>query len=170
MTRRTPRIIPYLAEAHVGRLGGFAFKWLVADFRSDPRLPSDAPAVAVVHNDEERIGAMAAEFLVSLGSFRSFAFVPVSQPYAKLHVWSERRATAFRAHLEPLGHPVTVFRSAAAWDERAGHVLAACERLGIRVPDQIAVIGVDNKVFRTRCGKSLRDGRRDARAKTAAQI
>ncbi len=137
---------------------------------SDPRLPSDAPAVAVVHNDEERIGAMAAEFLVSLGSFRSFAFVPVSRPYAKLHVWSERRETAFRAHLEPLGHAVAVFRGAAAfdtpddraalesfltalpkpaalmaaWDERAGHVLAACERLGIRVPGQVAVIGVDN--------------------------
>ena len=137
---------------------------------SDPRLPSDAPAVAVVHNDEERIGAMAAEFLVSLGIFRSFAFVPVSRPYAKLHVWSERRAMAFRAHLEPLGHSVAVFRGEAAfdtpddraalesflsalpkpaalmaaWDERAGHVLAACERLGIRVPDQIAVIGVDN--------------------------
>ncbi len=137
---------------------------------SDPRLPSDAPTVAVVHNDEERIGTMAADFLVSLGSFRSFAFVPVSRPYAKLHVWSERRAAAFAARLGLLGHRVTVFRSAAAfdtpddraalesfltalpkpaalmaaWDERAGHVLAACERLGIRVPDQIAVIGVDN--------------------------
>ena len=137
---------------------------------SDPRLPSDAPAVAVVHNDEERIGAMAAEFLVSLGSFRSFAFVPVSRPYEKRHIWSRRREDAFCAHVRQRGHRVTVFRGCAefesagdraeleaflaalpkpaalmaAWDERAGHVLAACERLGIRVPDQIAVIGVDN--------------------------
>jgi LacI family transcriptional regulator len=46
--------------------------------------------------------------------------------------------------LARLEHPVALF---AVTDERARMVLDACEALGRRVPDQVAVIGVDNDLL-----------------------
>ncbi len=50
-------------------------------------------------------------------------------------------AEAVEAWLEPLPKPVGVF-AANDWSGKA--VLGACARLGLRVPEEVAVVGVDN--------------------------
>jgi LacI family transcriptional regulator len=86
--------------------------------------------------------------------------------------WPEERAAAFQRQASEAGLPCSVYvdrrstarrwadsqRELATWlaslekpvglmacnDARALHVLAACRNVGLRVPDEIAVIGVDN--------------------------
>jgi len=60
--------------------------------------------------------------------------------YSPSHSWEQLQESLF-AWLEPLPKPVGVL---AANDVRARHVLEACRRFGLRVPDDVAVIGVDN--------------------------
>ena len=120
-----------------------------------------------VRNDDEDIGRFAASHLCSLGNFRSFGFVPG----AERTYWSLLREKGFRAHLRTKGVSASVFPSSgnmtkpvrpvlslstwlqnlpkpaavmAAFDERAVEVLDACGEAKIKVPQQVAVIGVDN--------------------------
>ena len=120
-----------------------------------------------VRNDDEDIGRFAASHLYSLGNFRSFGFVPC----AERTYWSLLREKGFRAHLRTKGVSTSVFPSSgnmtksvrpvlslstwlqnlpkptaimAAFDERAVEVLDACGEAKIQVPQQVAVIGVDN--------------------------
>lgn len=126
------------------------------------------PSVPLVVCDERAAGRLAVDHLVSSG-LRSFAFVGAKGMY-----WSDNRRTAFRAALELEGHGCTVFefprherqavppearlRPLAAWlrrlplpvgimaanDQYAGFTTAACRIAGIDVPDEAAVVGVDN--------------------------
>ncbi len=63
-------------------------------------------------------------------------------PWAGLrtHPWQEERQ-AIAQWLESLPRPVGIM---ACNDVRARHVLDACAHLGAQVPDEIAVVGVDN--------------------------
>ena len=125
-------------------------------------------SLAFVRNDDAAIGRFGAEFLKSLGRFRSFGFVPTNTPY----YCSILRSEGFNAELtngssadvrqyfaegiedgtaediEALGKwladlpkPTAVM---AVHDLRATHVLEAANMMKIKVPDQMAVIGVDN--------------------------
>jgi LacI family transcriptional regulator len=120
-------------------------------------------------SNDEAIARMAADHLLERG-FSNMAFCGF--PHSKLNLWSEAREKAFRncmtkakvpcwrftgrhrtarnwdalqreltEWLEPLPKPLGLM---ACDDVRARHVLEACRRLGIRVPDDVAVIGVDN--------------------------
>ena len=100
--------------------------------------------------------------------FRHFAFVGEAGS-----VWSRRRQASFRAHLRSMKFVVHEFPTSprshprdweseqavlAAWlsrlprplglmacnDDRGRDVLEACRGAGLRVPEEIAVIGVDN--------------------------
>ncbi len=133
-------------------------KWLGRRMRS----------LAFVRNDDEAIGRFGAEFLKSLGQFRSFGFVPTNTPY----YCSILRSEGFNAELkkgnaaeiqqytakgledgspediESLGRwladlpkPTAVM---AVHDMRATHVLEAANLMKIKVPEQMAIIGVDN--------------------------
>lgn len=122
----------------------------------------------LVHVDDEAIGVMAAEHLIVRG-FKHFAFFGIEE-----RNWSAARERAFVGHVKRHGYATSVRRVTArqahdeSWevhqqdlarwigglpkpagvmvcsDHRAGHVLAACRRGGVRVPDEVAVIGVDN--------------------------
>lgn len=120
-------------------------------------------------SNDEAIGLLAAEHLLERG-FRSMAFCGF--PRTRTNLWSDARGKAFKQHVVKAGCPCSVYagqhRSARNWDElqrglsqwlaalpkplglmacddvRARHVLEACGRLGLRVPDDVAVIGVDN--------------------------
>jgi len=122
----------------------------------------------LVHVDDEAIGVMAAEHLIVRG-FKHFAFFGIEE-----RNWSAARERAFVGHVKRHGYATSVRRVSArqahdeSWevhqqdlarwigglpkpagvmvcsDHRAGHVLAACRRGGVRVPDEVAVIGVDN--------------------------
>lgn len=122
----------------------------------------------IVHVDDGAIGAMGADHLFERG-FRNFAFVGIQGEN-----WSASREKAFLKHLKEHGCSAEVRSVSrhhvddiswevhqtdlAAWisklpkplgimvcsDQRGGQVLEACRRAGVRVPDDVAVIGVDN--------------------------
>ena len=133
-------------------------KWLGRRMRS----------LVFVRNDDAAIGRFGAGFLKSLGKFRSFGFVPTNTPYycsilrgegfhaelKKSNVTDVREYCAERAvdgtdedikalgkWLADLPKPAAVM---AVHDLRATHVLEAANMMKIKVPEQMAVIGVDN--------------------------
>jgi LacI family transcriptional regulator len=117
--------------------------------------------------DNHRIGELAFDHLRSRG-IEQFAFCGV--PYGQHHNQDER-CEAFRRHVEAAGFPCHLFRSwepganlertqehVAAWlrrlprpvgvlachDDCGFQVLTACRYADLRVPQEVAVIGVDN--------------------------
>jgi LacI family transcriptional regulator len=117
----------------------------------------DPPPPASVMSDNLAIGRLGAEHLARAGSF-SFAFyMPGSRSqYARL------RHEGFSARLAELGHRATRLTDEgpelakklaslprplavmAANDRAALPVVQACRAAGLRVPDDVAVLGVDN--------------------------
>lgn len=128
-----------------------------------------ASGVPYVYTDNEAIGRLAAEHLLACG-FEQLAFC--GYPKSATGGWSDERAAAFRQAAEEAGRACHVFRgrvgAARRWEDlqrelqdwlrglpkpigvmacndvRARHVLEACRGLGLRVPHDVAVIGVDN--------------------------
>ena len=124
--------------------------------------------LAFVRNDDSSIGRYAADFLRSLGNFRSFEFIPTNKPYycsvlrnegfrSKLQAYgtedvrtytnttaedgSADDISALADWLDALPKPAAVM---AVHDLRATHVLEAAHRRNIKIPDRLAIIGVDN--------------------------
>lgn len=109
-------------------------------------------------NDNEDIGRKGADYLLSLGTFATFAFVPDLSGRG----WSVLREKSFRQSLEKAGHDCVVYRPADgdldAWlrslpkpaavmtpfDFRARDVIAACRTTHLVVPEQVTVLSVDN--------------------------
>jgi LacI family transcriptional regulator len=129
---------------------------------SAARLIADVP---YVETDDQAIARLAAAHFAERG-FRRFAFLGDDR-----FRWSTNREAAFAAAVVALGHEVEVFaprgrRTAAsdddahveAWlgglekpvalfacyDVRGRQALDACRRAGIAVPDEVAVLGVDD--------------------------
>jgi len=121
------------------------------------------------NSDNEGVARLAAEHLINRG-FRRLAyygFMPT-----RINRWSEIRQRAFQraarkagircaVHVGPHGRArkwTTLQRELAGWlktlekpvglmacnDAGARHVLEACRTAGLRVPDDVAVVGVDN--------------------------
>ena len=120
--------------------------------------PPDSPNIAILRNDELAIGRAAARLLRSRGSFRTYAFMPQEE---RAYWWVLRERgfrlelgksrivpTRFRmremqlgAWLKSLPRPAAIFTSS---DMVAAKVIEACKAEKLRVPEQVAVIGVDN--------------------------
>lgn len=139
---------------------------LVAIGNTDERLFRRKANVAFLEMDNARIGSLGASYLLSLGRYRTYGFVPDHSPTR----WSRHRLRGFRKHLRENGHEVSVFSSGAdedsrlyhdnlaQWlselpkpaavmlvgDYRAGDVFDACARLRLAIPGDIAILGVDN--------------------------
>ena len=114
--------------------------------------------IALITGDEEAIGARAAKYLLSLGRFASFGFVPS----AERHPWSRLRERGFRAKLARHGVSANVYAPSkstlgewllalrkpaavlASFDFLAVDVLQACARNRIPVPNDVSVLGIDN--------------------------
>jgi LacI family transcriptional regulator len=119
-----------------------------------------------VCNDEVGVARAAAEHLLSRG-LRHFAFVGGTEPTDSL--WEQQRRDAFAAEVARAGFEGRVYpwpvllwgreqKRLARWlerlprptgvlashDQRARHVLEAARLAGLRIPDDLAVIGVDN--------------------------
>lgn len=123
----------------------------------DPDAPHN---VAYVQNDNAAIARFGGEYLLSLGRFRSFGFVPTEDE----HGWSRIRAEAFAEAVRTQQHGAFVFDpndltlSLKAWllalpkpaaimaacDTTALEVIEACKRAKLAVPGQVSVLGVDN--------------------------
>ena len=124
------------------------------------------PSSFSVSHDSVETARLAARELMTTG-FTNFAYVP----YAESRYWSAEREHAFAAALELNGHRCTAFRHHsmrdgatgrqralrrflaklrkpcaifAANDITAADVITAARFEGIPVPDEVAVIGVDN--------------------------
>lgn len=112
-------------------------------------------------------GTMAADYFLKKG-FKNFAFYGFSDI-----VWSRERAEGFEERLNKKGHKVHYFehkkaRSSEQWyykpsslsrwlkslpkpialmacdDNQGQHITEACRHSGIRIPEEVAVLGVDN--------------------------
>ena len=122
----------------------------------------------LVHVDNEAIGRMAAEHLLERG-LRHFGFFGIQD-----ESWSQQRYAGFSAAVADLQDNVAIYqlprdtRGQRSWeraenklarwvaslpkpvgvlvcsDQRGPQLLEACRRAGATVPDQVAVIGVDN--------------------------
>lgn len=141
---------------------------LVAMDLSEEQLRPGHPLSEVpeVRSDSEAAARLAAEHLLERG-FRHYAFVGIPR-----RVWSRRRQEAFCERIDQAGFAVHVYpisqRNHSDWgheqtvlarwlsdlpkpvglmacnDDRGREVLVACRLAGIQVPEQVAVIGVDN--------------------------
>lgn len=128
--------------------------------------------IPYIATDDETIGRLAAEHLMGRG-LRHFAFC--GYPKTRTNVWMTNRKLGFTNRLADEGfgcsafhgrhttatHWQKVLQEISTWlgklprpvgimgcyDYRARHVLEACKLLGLRVPDDVAVIGVDNDVI-----------------------
>ncbi|MDX2050915.1 MAG: substrate-binding domain-containing protein [Polyangiaceae bacterium] len=135
----------------------------VVNISNQPKVPG----VAQVSNDNRAIGAMAAEHLLRRGHTR-FAY------YALLPARVDERLRGFQEHLRLADRDCDVFlggpddvepealeayeRELNLWlqklvlpvaifcdgDRFAWMITERCRRLGLRVPEQVAILGVDN--------------------------
>jgi LacI family transcriptional regulator len=119
--------------------------------------------------DNAAIGQLAAQHLLDCGLGHLACYGDLR---SRIHDWSETRIQAFRRHAVQAGVPCAILRTRSAtahhwaglqrelsaWltalpkpvgvlactDLRARHVLQVCRMIGIRVPEEVAVVGVDN--------------------------
>ena len=123
-------------------------------------------SIRAVTNDDESTGRRAGEYLASCG-FRRFAYCGVAGTH-----WSACRQRGFVSAVSGISEPPAVFAESLPWWERldsswrlrswlaelkrpvgvfacndtAGlKVVDLCRELGIPVPDDVAVLGIDNE-------------------------
>jgi LacI family transcriptional regulator len=130
---------------------------------------NESTGIPYVRTDNEGIARMGAEHLISLG-LGQFAFC--SHPPTQTNGWAKERAEEFRRYVNEAGFPCRVYtgryHSVRNWrrsqeelqgwlsklprpigmmacdDSRARHVLQACQAIGLKVPEEVALVGVDN--------------------------
>lgn len=122
--------------------------------------------VAIVMSDNGAVGREAATALLGQGIYRSFGYAG----YRTDAEWSRERGKAFASALNAAGFPVKMFDVAhagvlvedkaaavdwlrglpkpcgilAACDDRAFELLDLCREVGLSVPGEVGVIGVNN--------------------------
>jgi len=130
----------------------------------DSKYPGNLP---VIKTDSRSIAKMASEHLLGKG-FRNFAFCGFDD-----YDWSNGRKLYFCKFIEEAGYNVHVYQQpegkiriswekeqkyVSEWvkflpkpigvfacnDDRGQHILEACKMLNLKVPEDVAVIGVDN--------------------------
>lgn len=125
--------------------------------------------VSTVGTHNRKIAELAADYLMRLG-LRSFGYCGV--PASTIDPWNRERQETFAQQVEAQKHACSIFsvryKPSHSWEQlqeaigvwlaplpkpvgvlaandvRARHVLEACRRFGYRVPDDVAVLGVDN--------------------------
>jgi LacI family transcriptional regulator len=135
-------------------------------------------SVPYFSTNNKMIASMAADYLLNLG-FQHFGYCGYAA--TAINSWSEERERSFVSHLGKRGflcdsyvdrhkvlpHWVNMQHSLAEWltslpkpvaimaanDNRARHVLEACRGLDLRVPDDVAVIGVGNDELLCQLGR-----------------
>lgn len=150
-----PRVAAAVVESKLPAVAfGSGYGW----YAPESRIP-------YFFTNNRAIAHLAADHLLDRG-FRNFAYC--GYPRTPINGWSEERERAFVARLKRRdlacrvyrgGHGWTAMQSAlgewlealpkplgvmAANDNRARQVLEACRAQSLRVPEEVAVIGVDN--------------------------
>jgi len=154
-----PAVARLVQQAHLPAVGfGGGYGWY-----------AEGSSIPYFYTNNKAIATLAANHLLERG-FKSFAYC--GYPRSPINGWSEEREAAFVKHLAKHGASCAVFhghhrstrqwarmqRSLADWlrklrkpvgimaanDNRGRQVLEACRAHDLRVPDDVAVIGVDN--------------------------
>jgi LacI family transcriptional regulator len=130
---------------------------------------SPQSAIPYFFSNQTAVANLAADHLLERG-FRHFAYCGLYPTRANL--WGAERCRAFAKRVDARGFPChiypVVYRTTRQWnsvlaslgtwlkmlpkpvglmaanDKRARHVLEACRTYGLHVPEEVAVIGVDN--------------------------
>ncbi|MCK5675862.1 MAG: DNA-binding transcriptional regulator [Verrucomicrobia bacterium] len=126
-----------------------------------------ASGIPNILGDDRQIGTMAADYLIGKG-FRYFGFCGFKSMW-----WSADRGRFFAEHLHAKGFDVNVYpsppgRKSPSWaeepefmaewiktlpkpcaifactDDRCRQLSEACKRTGFKVPEEVALLGVDN--------------------------
>lgn len=122
--------------------------------------------LAFVHHNDVSIGEEGANVLAKLGNFNSWAFLPADgnpywselrlQGFTRSQACQHTRATVFKCSfergteeyekrlckwIESLPKPAAVM---AACDKFAVDLFSCCRKLGVNIPRQVSIIGVDN--------------------------
>jgi len=168
----TRSLIPWIKDIGADGIIGHIADEKIADLAADMGIPAvfcgsrtPVSTICSIITDNDVIGKIAAEYFRGRG-FRLFAFCG----FAEMH-WSRERCAAFEKCLAQIGYEVSVYeqrktarnkdselQAIAEWlkplpkpialmacnDDRGREVLQACSLAGIRVPDDVAVLGVDN--------------------------
>lgn len=149
-------IIHELVETSIpiALVSGTAFR------KSHPMFGRTGPTV-VIHNDNFGIAKMGLGHFSECGKFASRGFIPDKRGI----VWSDERLIAFADIVGAAGDDIHVYRDEelpmdewiaalpkpaavmAAYDELAVKALGVCAQLGLRVPKQVSVLGVDNDLL-----------------------
>ena len=131
------------------------------------KLVTRTKAIALIRNDNVEAGRIAARYFLSLGNFRAYGYIPAAQCSDE---WSVSREVGFREVLEKYGIVAETFPQIAnagteesrhalagwlrglpkpaavlaAWDYPGVQALEICRAEKIKVPHDIAILGVDN--------------------------
>ena len=126
------------------------------------------PGLPCILTDDEAIGKMAAEHLLNRG-FRQFAYCG----FGNMPPWCQRRRDSFSKRVSEAGCKAYIYKPPKSpdeyswekeqdyigqWlkklpkpvglmacnDDRGRHITEACKIMGLNVPEEIAIIGVDN--------------------------
>jgi len=124
--------------------------------------PKKIPCIVT---DNKAIGELGAQYFLHRG-FKHFGYCGFNN-----HFWSKERGDSFSGIIKQMGHSISVYQpskskdasdneilSIGNWlhtlplpvavlacnDDRGEHVIEACGEIGLNVPKQVAVLGVDN--------------------------
>ena len=128
---------------------------------NDWRIKEHHANLGHIRTDDGEIGFKAADYLLKLGKFREFGYVPAHAN----REWSVKRGRAFQLQLRRKGCECRVFDSAeenggalcawlkslskpaavfCAWDAIAADVAFAARQAKTKIPSQVVLLGVDN--------------------------
>lgn len=164
--RKTDGIIYCLSSSNgsESELAKLSIPTVTLDTYESPVFIRRRRNLVVITDDDDEIGRAAARHLLSLGNYRTYAYV--SDIFNSQ--WGKSRETSFFAEMRENGNKVVHYPVGrrepydiprlAAWisglakpvgiftpyDDRAVEILEACLAAGIKVPEEVAVIGVDN--------------------------
>lgn len=151
-------------DASIAEIASQPMPIVAVDVRDQPALDRRASGIAFINTDTESVGVEAAGFFLRQSGYRSFGYVPDFRGRA----WSKLRGDAFAAELARQGfdcaryvHPpldrdnfkdfqswVTALRKPAALfvacDDQALTILENCRVLGLRIPHDVSILGVDD--------------------------
>lgn len=151
-------------DASIAEIAAQPMPIVAVDVRDQSALDRRASGIAFVNTDAESVGIEAARFLLRQGGYKSFGYVPGFRGLS----WSTLRGDAFAAELARRGFDCTRyayppmdkdnFENFKAWvtalrkptalfvacDDQALTVIENCRVLGLRIPHDVSILGVDD--------------------------